>query len=61
MSPAQGTSFAAALQKAGVPVEFVLVKNGNHGLGTIPGGAPTVPDGNTLRARMLAFFAKYLN
>lgn len=60
VSPEQGKTFAAALAKAGVPVELIVVKNANHGLGPIPGGLPTDPDTKTLRERIRAFFDKYL-
>jgi acetyl esterase/lipase len=60
VSPVQGKTLADALEKAGVPVEFVFVKNANHGLGGLPGGPASDPSPGELRKRMLAFYAKYL-
>lgn len=60
VSTAQSVVFADALRKAGVPVELVIVKNGDHGLGPVPGGPAANPDMNTYCARVVAFFDKYL-
>jgi acetyl esterase/lipase len=60
VSPAQGTRFAAALQAAGVPTELIVVKNGGHSLGPIPGETTTDPTGQQLQEREVAFFGQYL-
>ncbi len=60
VSPEQGKTFAAALEKVGVPVELIIVKNGIHSLAPAVGGPPSDPDPNTLRLRLIAFFDKYL-
>jgi len=60
VSPQQAKTIAAALQQARVPVELIIVKNGNHGLGQAPGAPPPDPDTRTLHARVVAFFNRYL-
>jgi acetyl esterase/lipase len=57
---AQSEHLVAALQKAGVPVEFITVKGGGHGMSTTPGEPPPEPDSNALHAAVLAFFDKHL-
>jgi len=56
----QSQRFAAALQKAGVPVDLIIVKNGLHSLCApkdMPPATPGVPD---VLSRMVAFFDKNL-
>jgi acetyl esterase/lipase len=60
VSVKQGEEFAAALQKAGVPTELIIIQNGGHGLGPRPGGPPAVPDHVELMKRVFAFFDKNL-
>jgi len=52
--------FEAALKKAGVPVEFIRVKGGGHGMSAKPGDPPAEPDGRALDAAVIAFFDKHL-
>ena len=61
VSTAQATTFAAALEKVGVPVQLLIVKNGNHGLGPLPQGLPPDPDAKGFRVMAVDFFNKYLN
>jgi acetyl esterase/lipase len=61
VSTDQATTFAATLEKVGVPVQLLIVKNGNHGLGPLPQGLPPDPDTKGFRALAVAFFNKYLN
>ena len=56
----QGASLAEALKKAGVPVEYVVVKNGGHSLGGLPTDPPCEPSPEELRKMSAAFFDKYL-
>ncbi|MCX6897172.1 MAG: alpha/beta hydrolase [Verrucomicrobia bacterium] len=57
---AQSERMEAALRKAGVPVEFIRVKGGNHGM-IAPFGQPAAePDVQTLYKRVAAFFDKHL-
>ena len=56
---AQSTSFDAALTKAGVPHELVIVKNGGHGFSPMP-GTTIDPSRAEIEKDVLAFFAKYL-
>lgn len=60
VSTAQAVAFADALRKVGVSVDLLIVKNGDHGLGSVPGGPAADPDLNALFARVGAFFDKYL-
>jgi acetyl esterase/lipase len=56
---AQSTVFADALEKAGVPHQLLVVKNGTHGLGAKPG--TTIDPGWQVIGKTVAdFFAKYL-
>lgn len=57
---AQSEHLAAALQQAGVPVEFITVKGGGHGMNAAPSDPPAEPDRNALQAAVLAFFDKQL-
>ncbi|MCX7827485.1 MAG: prolyl oligopeptidase family serine peptidase, partial [Verrucomicrobiae bacterium] len=52
--------FEAALKKAGVPVEFIRVKGGGHGMSAPPGEPPAQPDARALEAAVVAFFDKHL-
>jgi acetyl esterase/lipase len=52
--------FEAALKKAGVPVEFLRVKGGGHGMAAPKGEPPAEPDSNAINAAVLAFFDKHL-
>jgi acetyl esterase/lipase len=56
----QGAMLAAALKKAGVPVEYVVVRNGGHSLGGLPSDPPCKPTSEELREMSAAFFDKYL-
>jgi acetyl esterase/lipase len=49
-----------ALTKAGVPVQFITVHNGGHGMHAAKGDPPATPDHAALAAAVLAFFDKYL-
>jgi acetyl esterase/lipase len=60
VATAQGIKFANALQKAGVPVQLIIVKNGDHSMGAAPGLPPAEPTGGELDRAVLAFFDKYL-
>ena len=57
---AQSVSLEAALKKAGVPVEFITVKGGGHGMSAAPGDPPAEPDRNAIQAAVIAFFDKHL-
>ena len=52
--------FEAALKKVGVPVEFIRVKGGGHGLKESSGEPPAEPDSRALDAAVIAFFDKHL-
>ena len=52
--------FSAALKKSDVPVEFIVVKGGGHGMTAAKGEPPAEPDANALNAAVLAFFDKQL-
>jgi len=56
----QSIVFDAALTKAGVPHEFVIVKNAGHGLFPSPPGAKIDPDRPVVNQTVLDFLAKYL-
>jgi acetyl esterase/lipase len=57
VSPTNATDFAAALKKAGVPVQLVLIKNGVPKGHAIAGGTPDV---ETIWNDMSAFLDRYL-
>lgn len=57
---AHSEKLAAALQKAGVPVDLIVVKGGGHGMTAGPGEPPAEPDRNSLQAAVVAFFDKHL-
>jgi acetyl esterase/lipase len=56
----QAVEFVAALQKAGVPVQFITVKGGTHMLTPAAGQPPVTPDIPTLQNEIVAFLDKYL-
>ena len=56
----QGAKLADALKKVGVPVVYVVVKNGGHSLGGLSTDPPCKPTANELREMSAAFFDKYL-
>ncbi len=56
----QSVKLVAALKKAGVPVEFITVTGGGHGLHAEPGEPPATPDSKEIHAVMVAFLDKYL-
>jgi acetyl esterase/lipase len=56
---AQSIVFDAALTKAGVPHQFVTVKNGTHGFGAAP-GTTIDPSRDEINRITLAFLNKYL-
>jgi dipeptidyl aminopeptidase/acylaminoacyl peptidase len=56
----QGLEFAAALKKAGVPTELIVVKNGRHGMGSEKGEPRAEPNGDELRDVVTAFFDRTL-
>ena len=49
-----------ALRKAGVPVEFVRVRGGGHGMKEPPGQPPPAPDVETLCRKVGVFFDQHL-
>ncbi|MCE0496331.1 MAG: alpha/beta hydrolase [Methylacidiphilales bacterium] len=55
----QSTVFDAALTQAGVPHQFIIVKNGDHGFKPLP-GTTTDPSNDEINQATYAFFAKYL-
>ncbi len=56
---AQSAVFDAALTKAGVPHEFIIVKNANHGFAPVP-GTMIDPSRAEILADVATFLAKYL-
>ena len=56
----QAEHMAAALKAAGIPVEFIRVKNAGHGLRAEKPGALADPDPEAQHAAILAFFDKNL-
>jgi acetyl esterase/lipase len=56
---AQSQVFAAALTKAGVPHQLLVIKNGRHGLGSI-NGLKIDPPWSVINQTVLDFFAKNL-
>ncbi|MDB6139649.1 MAG: alpha/beta hydrolase [Verrucomicrobiaceae bacterium] len=58
---AQAERIVGALKKANVPVEFIRVKNGGHGLrADKPSDPPADPDSKALEQSILSFFNKNL-
>jgi acetyl esterase/lipase len=55
----QAQVFAAALTKAGVPNQLIVVHNGGHGLGPLP-GTQIDPSRPVINQAVLDFFAKNL-
>ena len=58
--PAQSTEFDAALTKAGVEHQLILVKNGNHGFKPNPPGSIIDPSLAQISADVFAFFDAHL-
>ena len=59
MPLAQAKIFDAALTKAGVLHQFLIIKNGEHSGSAIP-GTPTVPSTTEIDKAIYDFLAKYL-
>jgi len=59
VSPEQAVRMTTALQKVGVPVQYISVPKGGH-LGSFPNLPADALDKYGLRAAVLAFFDKYL-
>ncbi len=57
---AQSEHLEAALKKAGVPVEFIRVKGGGHGMRAPKDAPPAEPDQQAIRDAVIAFFDKQL-
>ena len=55
----QSTVFDEALTKAGVPHELIIVKNGTHGFGPVP-GTTVSPTQQEIALATMAFFEKHL-
>jgi acetyl esterase/lipase len=60
VSIAISLAFKAALEKAGVPVQMVIVHGGDHGMNAPAGGPPAVPNRAGINALILDFFEKNL-
>ena len=56
----QGEAMVAALKKAGVPVEFITVKGGGHGMRAAKGDPVATPSPDEIKASVAAFLDKYL-
>ncbi|MCE0496590.1 MAG: alpha/beta hydrolase [Methylacidiphilales bacterium] len=56
---AQSIMFDAALTKAGVPHQFIVVKNGGHGFSPLP-GTTLDPNSGEIKKALYDFLAKYL-
>jgi len=56
---AQSNVFDAALTKAGVPHQLIIVKNGEHGFKPMP-GTTIAPSSAEISRAVFAFFDKYL-
>ncbi|CAN5645637.1 N/A [soil metagenome] len=56
----QSLKMDAALKKEGVPVEFITVDNGDHGMEATKGDPPANPDTAELKARVLEFLERNL-
>jgi acetyl esterase/lipase len=57
---AQSVAFDAALTKAGVPHQFIIVKNADHGFKPVP-GATIAPSQGEIYHDVSLFLAKYIN
>ena len=57
---AQSEHLEAALKKAGVPVEFIRVKGGGHGMRAPKDAPPAEPDQQAIRDAVIVFFDKQL-
>jgi acetyl esterase/lipase len=55
----QSTELDQALSRAGVPHQFIIVKNADHGFAPRP-GTTIAPSGNEINAAVFAFFEQYL-
>jgi acetyl esterase/lipase len=58
--PAQSIEFDAALTKAGVEHQLILVKNGDHGFKPNPPGSTIDPSNAEISKALFAFFDKHL-
>ncbi len=56
----QSVRFAAALNRAGVPVELITVRGAGHAMTAPKGEPPAFPDGAALKAAVLEFFNRTL-
>ena len=56
----QSVKMAAALQAAGVPVEFITMHNAQHGARPVKGLPPPTPSHKEVNDRAIAFLDKYL-
>ncbi|MCX6901599.1 MAG: alpha/beta hydrolase [Verrucomicrobia bacterium] len=57
---AQSEQLAAALKKAGVPVQLLRVKGGGHGMMAAKDAPPAKPNPQVIRDTVTAFFDKHL-
>ena len=57
---AHSEKLVAALKKAGVPVEFIVVKGAEHDFRPVEGVTAVEPDRPTLETAVLAFFDQHL-
>lgn len=57
---AMAENLTAVLKQAGVPVDFIRVKNGDHGLRATQGRPPAEPNEAMLQNSVLVFLDKYL-
>ena len=57
---AQSEHLEAALKKAGVPVVFIRVMGGGHGMRAPKDAPPAEPDQQAIRDAVIAFFDKQL-
>ncbi|MEO8206485.1 MAG: alpha/beta hydrolase [Chthoniobacterales bacterium] len=56
----QSKTFVEAMQKVGAPVEFITVRNGGHGLGSVVPGQLSIPNADDAERVMDAFWEKNL-
>jgi acetyl esterase/lipase len=52
---AHSQRLAEALRKVGVPVEFIIVKGGGHGMSAAPGDPPAEPDRDAIDEAVIRF------
>jgi dipeptidyl aminopeptidase/acylaminoacyl peptidase len=57
---AQAIAFDAALTQAGVPHQFIIIKNCDHDGGSVPGAPPPNPNSSEIEKSTYDFLAKYL-